>query len=142
MAGLKAILGLGSPFATRWELALLIGPFVFVAYWAMNGLVVGLFDPSTVITYPILVFCGPASVFLGAMFLIHQRYCFPDIRFAGAFDCNAVIALPSVPVGKIRSFGPFGPKYEVGQALRQLDDRGDDGRNGRKGGVPLDTPDR
>ena len=35
---------------------------------------------------------------------------------------HAVIALPPVPVGKIKSFGPFGPKYEVGQALRQLDD--------------------
>jgi hypothetical protein len=23
---------------------------------------------------------------------------------------------------KIRSFGPFGPKYEVGEALRQLND--------------------
>jgi hypothetical protein len=31
-------------------------------------------------------------------------------------------ALPSIPVGVIKSFGPFGPKYEVGQALRQLDD--------------------
>jgi hypothetical protein len=29
---------------------------------------------------------------------------------------------PPIPVGKIKSFGPFGPKYEVGQALRQLDD--------------------
>lgn len=32
------------------------------------------------------------------------------------------IAPPSTPVGKIKSFGPFGPKYEVGQPLRQLDD--------------------
>ena len=32
------------------------------------------------------------------------------------------VAPPYVPVGKIKSFGPFGPKYEVGQALRQLDD--------------------
>ncbi len=31
-------------------------------------------------------------------------------------------APPPIPVGKIKSFGPFGPKYEVGQALRQLDD--------------------
>ena len=29
---------------------------------------------------------------------------------------------PSVPVGKIKSFGPFGPKYEVGTPLRELDD--------------------
>ncbi len=35
---------------------------------------------------------------------------------------RAVIAPPSIPVGKIKSFGPFGPKYEVGQALRQLID--------------------
>jgi hypothetical protein len=28
----------------------------------------------------------------------------------------------SAQLGKIRSFGPFGPKYEVGQALRQLND--------------------
>ena len=30
-------------------------------------------------------------------------------------------ALPNIPTGKIKSFGPFGPKYEVGQAIRQLD---------------------
>jgi hypothetical protein len=29
---------------------------------------------------------------------------------------------PPVPVGKIKSFGAFGPKYEVGPLLRQLDD--------------------
>ena len=31
------------------------------------------------------------------------------------------VAQPSVPIGKIKSFGPLGPKYKVGQALRQLD---------------------
>ena len=35
---------------------------------------------------------------------------------------RAVVAPPAVPIGKIKSFGPFGPKYEVGQILRQLDD--------------------
>ncbi|MDH2431059.1 DUF5397 family protein [Pokkaliibacter sp. MBI-7] len=30
--------------------------------------------------------------------------------------------LPSVPEGVIKCFGAFGPKYEVGKALRQLDD--------------------
>ncbi|MGE0106507.1 MAG: DUF5397 domain-containing protein [Thiomonas sp.] len=35
---------------------------------------------------------------------------------------HAAIATPSVPVGKIKSFGPFGPKYEIGRAIRQLDD--------------------
>jgi hypothetical protein len=29
----------------------------------------------------------------------------------------------SAQLGKIRSFGPFGPKYEVRQALRLLNDR-------------------
>lgn len=35
---------------------------------------------------------------------------------------QAAIGAPFVPVGKIKSFGPFGPKYEVGQALHPLDD--------------------
>jgi hypothetical protein len=33
-----------------------------------------------------------------------------------------VITPPSIPVGRIKSFGAFGPKYEVGHALRQLED--------------------
>ena len=33
-----------------------------------------------------------------------------------------VTPLPPVPVGTIKSFGPFGPKYEIGEPLRQLDD--------------------
>jgi hypothetical protein len=32
------------------------------------------------------------------------------------------MSTPSVPVGTIKSFGAFGPKYEVGQPLRPLDD--------------------
>jgi hypothetical protein len=35
---------------------------------------------------------------------------------------QVAIAPPSIPVGKIKSFGPFGPKYEVGHALRPLGD--------------------
>lgn len=34
---------------------------------------------------------------------------------------TAVIAPPSVPVGLIKSLGVFGPKYKVGQPIRQLD---------------------
>jgi len=30
---------------------------------------------------------------------------------------------PALPIGTINSFGPFGPKYEVGPALRQLENR-------------------
>ena len=29
---------------------------------------------------------------------------------------------PNIPTGKIKTFGPFGPKYEIGQPIRQLDD--------------------
>ncbi|MCX7111180.1 MAG: DUF5397 family protein [Proteobacteria bacterium] len=29
---------------------------------------------------------------------------------------------PPVPIGIIKSFGVFGPKYEVGQPIRRLDD--------------------
>jgi hypothetical protein len=35
---------------------------------------------------------------------------------------QTVIELPLVPVGKIKSFGSFGPKYEVGKPLYPLDD--------------------
>lgn len=35
---------------------------------------------------------------------------------------QVAIAPPSIPVGTIKSFGPFGPKYEVGQALHPLAD--------------------
>ena len=33
-----------------------------------------------------------------------------------------LIAPPAIPVGKIKSFGAFGPKYEVGRVLRPLED--------------------
>ena len=35
---------------------------------------------------------------------------------------RAYIAPPAVPVGKIKSFGPLGPRYEVGRPLRPLPD--------------------
>jgi Family of unknown function (DUF5397) len=31
---------------------------------------------------------------------------------------NAVLAQPHIPVGQFKSFGAFGPQYQVGQALR------------------------
>lgn len=34
----------------------------------------------------------------------------------------ALITAPPMPIGRIKSFGPFGPKYEVGQGLRPLAD--------------------
>jgi hypothetical protein len=35
---------------------------------------------------------------------------------------EAAAAFPIIPVGKIQSFGPYGPKYEVGRPLRPLED--------------------
>lgn len=35
---------------------------------------------------------------------------------------RTMMTAPPVPIGKIKSFGAFGPKYEVGRPLRQLDD--------------------
>jgi hypothetical protein len=35
---------------------------------------------------------------------------------------HAVVQSPPIPVGKIKSFGHFGPQYEVGHAVRQLID--------------------
>lgn len=35
---------------------------------------------------------------------------------------HPAISQPFVPIGKIKSFGALGPKYEVGQPLHQLDD--------------------
>ncbi|CAD5366899.1 conserved hypothetical protein [Rubrivivax sp. A210] len=35
---------------------------------------------------------------------------------------HVATAPPPLPVGKIKTFGPVGPKYEVGNAIRQLDD--------------------
>jgi len=35
---------------------------------------------------------------------------------------SAVAVPQTVPVGRINRFGPFGTKYEVGSAVRQLED--------------------
>ena len=32
----------------------------------------------------------------------------------------SAVTMPPVPVGEIKRFGPFGPKYEVGRALHPL----------------------
>lgn len=42
-----------------------------------------------------------------------------DLR-AAAMRCRAGVL--EVPMGKIKTFGPLGPQYEVGGPLRQLDD--------------------
>lgn len=35
---------------------------------------------------------------------------------------QATASPPAIPIGSIKSFGPFGPKYQVGPALRPLGD--------------------
>lgn len=35
---------------------------------------------------------------------------------------NVVVIPPAVPTGQIKSFGAFGARYQVGRALRQIDD--------------------
>lgn len=35
---------------------------------------------------------------------------------------QTAIAPPAIPTGIIKSFGPFGPKYQVGSAIRRLED--------------------
>ena len=35
---------------------------------------------------------------------------------------TSLVAPPSVPTGKIKSFGSLGPKYQVGEPLRALPD--------------------
>jgi Family of unknown function (DUF5397) len=43
-------------------------------------------------------------------------------KAVGADSILTPVVPPFVPVGEIKCFGPSGPMYEVGQALRQLDD--------------------
>ena len=38
------------------------------------------------------------------------------------YSMQTTPALPTVPSGTIKSFGEFGPKYQVGQVLRPLED--------------------
>jgi hypothetical protein len=56
-----------------------------------------------------------SSVVANTMLRYHE-----DNRF-GRSIVHAVVAAPPVPTGKIKTFGPLGPKYQIGQALRQLD---------------------
>ena len=35
---------------------------------------------------------------------------------------QTTMSVPSVPVGRIKNFGEFGPRYEVGQPVRPLPD--------------------
>ena len=97
----RSILGLGTPFATRWGLVLLLGPLVYMLYRAMQPLALALFGLPIAMAYPIPVFYGPALVFLGSMFLLHKRF-FADIPFVGTCSrksaVGGVIAVSAVYV--------------------------------------------
>ncbi|MFZ3176072.1 MAG: CPBP family intramembrane glutamic endopeptidase [Thiobacillus sp.] len=87
-----SLLGVGTPFATRWGLALLLGPLVYMLYRAMQPLALALFGLPIAMTYPIPVFYGPALVFLGTMFVAHKRFCFPDMLFVGTFSRKSAVS--------------------------------------------------
>lgn len=52
-------------------------------FWVMNQLLIALFGNPITPLYRIFLFFGPALIFLGAMFLMHKRFCFPEISFVG-----------------------------------------------------------
>lgn len=45
-----------------------------------------------------------------------------QIELRGFIMEAVIISPPTIPLGRIKCFGPDGPKYEVGRALRQLAD--------------------
>jgi len=56
----------------------------------MQPLALALLGRPIAMAYPILVFFGPALVFLGTMFLLHKRL-FPDIPFIGVCSRKRVV---------------------------------------------------
>ncbi|KVL32097.1 hypothetical protein WS98_21370 [Burkholderia territorii] len=77
-------------FAKEWRGALAYGLLIYGIYrlivlisttWFMmksNGL-------PTLLSDPILISYGPASIFLGAMFVVHRQVWFPDLQFVGTW---------------------------------------------------------
>jgi uncharacterized protein len=99
------ILDLGAPFATRWGLALLFGPLVYMLYRALKPLAVAVFGYPATMAYPIPVIYGPALVFLAAMFLVHKRFCFHDISFVGTCSLkSAVSGIVAITVAYLTSY--------------------------------------
>ena len=85
------LLGAGEPFATRWNLALSFGVFVYVGYRLFNPMIVHQFDFSTQIYYGISVYYGPAALLMLVLFTLHKQLCFPDIRFVGSIRQEYVV---------------------------------------------------
>jgi uncharacterized protein len=81
---------MGTPFAMRWSLTLILGPSIYLLYLVMKKLVPLLFGLPIVQAYPILMLDGPALIFLGAMFLMQRRFCFADISFVGTYNRKSI----------------------------------------------------
>lgn len=92
---------------------LLLGPLVYLLYRTLSTLAVALFDFPVVMGYPILVYYGPALVFLGAMFLAHKRFCFPDIFFVGT--CGGKSAVSGVIAITVVYLATYIAAYLLGQ---------------------------
>lgn len=79
----RNIFVLGQPFATRWSVALLLGLLVYRIYRLTLPWIVSQFSLQDMVRYTIAVFYGPSALLLLALFAVHKRWCFPDIRFMG-----------------------------------------------------------
>jgi membrane protease YdiL (CAAX protease family) len=86
----KNILGLGEPFATQWNLFLLLGLVVYGIYRLTLPMIASQFSLQTRVGYDIPVNYGPSALLLSTMFFAHKRWCFPDIRFVGKIHVNFV----------------------------------------------------
>jgi hypothetical protein len=60
------------------------------------------------------------SLFLDSLTKTHLLW--DDDAVFKRFLSPMIHAVPVVPTGKIKSFGPFGPKYQVGPVLRPWGD--------------------
>lgn len=87
----RNIFGLGQPFATRWSVALLLGLLAYRIYRLTLPWIVSQFSLQDMVRYTIAVFYGPSALLLLALFAVHKRWCFPDIRFMGGIRRQHVV---------------------------------------------------
>jgi uncharacterized protein len=78
---------------------------VHILFWVISLSVVRLFGNPVTNVYSILLSFGPALIFLAAMFLMHKRFCFPDISFVGTNNRKwAVIGVTAVTVAYLVTY--------------------------------------
>lgn len=107
------IRGIREPFATRWRLTLVFGALVYAGYRLVNPEIVRLFDFSTQIYYGIPVYYGPAALLMLALFALHRRLGFPDIRFVGSI--RREYAIRGVLVVSLLYIAAYGAALCLGQ---------------------------